>query len=80
MTTENAVVRRIRKYKNRKLYDLQSHEYITLGDVLSLYKEGTTLSITGPADEDITEEILFQSVIATKTKDPTFRKMVIDNA
>lgn len=69
----------IKKYKNRKLYDVQNHCYISLKDVYDRYNKGQCMTIQGSTGEDITETTVFQSIVSTRQNDGEFVKMVINN-
>jgi polyhydroxyalkanoate synthesis regulator protein len=78
-TTTGKTARAIRKYRNRKLYDLNEHTYVTLQQIYGYYNEGVEVKVTGPEEQDITQEVLFQSIIYTRMKDQQFLDMVLEN-
>ncbi len=54
-------VRHIRKYANRRLYDLQRSRYINRDDLRALIAEGETIQVTDDVSgEDITRSLLLQ--------------------
>lgn len=75
-----ATERQIRKYRNRKLYDQGTHTYITLSHVRELYRKGESLKILDYNDQDITENIIIQSVIQTSTDDAKLRDLLLKHA
>lgn len=70
----------IRKYRNRKLYDKESHTYITLGEVLKMYQDGQKLKIVDFDERDITEETIIQSVVQTGIGDQKLRDTILKYA
>jgi polyhydroxyalkanoate synthesis repressor PhaR len=54
----------IRRYPNRRFYDRQRRQYITLGDIEALVKSGKTVEVRDSrSDEDITRSILTQIIL-----------------
>ena len=59
-----AVVRVIKKYPNRRLYDTELSRYVTLADVRELVMHGIELQVVDTANsEDITRSILLQIML-----------------
>lgn len=57
-------MRRIKRYENRKLYDLESSSYVSLRDVASLVKEGETVKVVdNVTGEDITAQTLTNIIL-----------------
>jgi polyhydroxyalkanoate synthesis repressor PhaR len=56
--------RQIKRYPNRKLYDVQASAYVSLEDIARLIREGHTVQIVDNATgEDITAQTLTQVVL-----------------
>lgn len=56
--------RHIKKYGNRKLYDVSESRYIALSELRELIREGETLVITDSASgEDITSQVLTKAIV-----------------
>lgn len=54
-------MRRIKKYANRRLYDMGASKYVTLEDIKTLLIAGEQLCvIDATSDADITRAVLFQ--------------------
>ena len=70
----------IRKYKNRKLYDQKRHCYITLADVLDMFKKDVQFCVIDPEDQDITEDIIVQSVVNHSLSDDKLKKFLLQYA
>jgi len=59
----------IKRYKNRKLYNLSSSSYITLTDVSNMVKEGQdVLVIDSKTGEDLTQVTLAQVLLGEEKK------------
>jgi len=59
-----AVVRLIKKYPNRRLYDTQTSTYITLADVKQLVLENESFKVVdAKSSEDLTRSILLQIIL-----------------
>lgn len=57
-------VRKIKRYKNRKLYDTVNSAYINLSDLLVFIKNGEDiLVINSDTNTDITAEILLRAFV-----------------
>jgi len=57
-------VRKIKRYKNRKLYDILNSSYVNLGDLLGFVKNGEdVLIVNSDTNEDITAEFLLKAFI-----------------
>jgi polyhydroxyalkanoate synthesis repressor PhaR len=57
----------IKKYQNRRMYDVSSKEYITLSDLQSLICKGCDLKVIDvKTSNDITKQILIQSILEQK--------------
>lgn len=54
----------IKKYPNRRLYDTEASQYVTLDDLRELVKQGAELQvIDSKSKEDITRTILLQIIL-----------------
>lgn len=63
VVTKNTV-RKIKRYKNRKLYDTTSSSYINLSDLLGFIKKGEeVLVVNSDTNTDITAEILLRAFV-----------------
>jgi polyhydroxyalkanoate synthesis repressor PhaR len=59
-----AMARRIKRYNNRKLYDTESSEYVSLSDIAELVRSGETVKVVDNAtDEDLTAQTLTQIIL-----------------
>jgi polyhydroxyalkanoate synthesis repressor PhaR len=59
-----AVLRVLKKYPNRRLYDTQLSSYITLADVKRMVLEGTAFEVRdAKTGEDLTRAILLQIIL-----------------
>ena len=74
----------IRKYENRRLYDVTNSRYVNLGEVAQLLRDGHDVRVVDAAsDKDITRLILTQIIIEdAKTPDSAFpldllRQMIV---
>lgn len=79
MSESDGVVRIIKKYPNRRLYDTEVSRYITLAEIRELVLEGEAFRVIDKRDkEDITRSILLQ-VIAEQEEggDPIFTTEVL---
>lgn len=76
MTTNSLATRLIRKYRNRKFYDKQTHSYITLQDIYGYYSSGDSIQIMDAEDRDITEVTLLDAVITARKDDLRFREAI----
>lgn len=60
----NNQVRKIRKYQNRKLYDLSASSYVTLNKLADLLTKGESfLVLENGTEKDITTETLLQILV-----------------
>jgi len=58
------MARRIKRYDNRKLYDTETSEYVSLSDIAALVRQGTTVEVMDKATgEDITAQTLTQIIL-----------------
>jgi polyhydroxyalkanoate synthesis repressor PhaR len=56
--------RRIKRYDNRKLYDTEASEYVSLDDVAELVRSGETVEVVDNATgEDLTAQTLTQIIL-----------------
>lgn len=56
--------RRIKRYTNRKLYDTESSEYVSLSDIGELVRAGETVEVVDNATgEDLTAQTLTQIIL-----------------
>jgi polyhydroxyalkanoate synthesis repressor PhaR len=59
------MARTIRRYANRKLYDVKASRYVSLGDLLDLIRCGETITVRDVASgDDITCLVLAQVLLA----------------
>ncbi len=59
----------IKRYANRKMYDVVDSRYVSLADLAELIRSGETIRVTNKSgDEDYTSKIL-QQIILEQTKD-----------
>ncbi len=67
-------IRIIKKYPNRRIYDMQESRYITLGDVKKMIIENVDFKVVDAhSQKDITRNILLQIIIDQESeKDPLF--------
>lgn len=60
---DQTIVRKFRKYSNRKLYDLSSKKYTTLEDIFALVKTGQDVNVVlHGSGEDITAKTLVEAM------------------
>lgn len=58
------MARRIKRYDNRKLYDTETSEYVSLSDIADLVQSGETVEVVDNATgEDITAQTLTQIIL-----------------
>lgn len=58
------MARRIKRYSNRKLYDTEASEYVSLGDIAELVRSGETVKVVDNAtEEDLTAQTLTQIIL-----------------
>lgn len=58
------MARRIKRYDNRKLYDTETSEYVSLGDIAEFVRRGETVEVVDNATEqDITAQTLTQIIL-----------------
>lgn len=56
--------RRIKRYDNRKLYDTETSEYVSLSDIAGLVRNGETVEVVDNATgQDITAQTLTQIIL-----------------
>jgi polyhydroxyalkanoate synthesis repressor PhaR len=61
---EQPALRIIKKYPNRRLYDIQSSSYITLADVKAIVMRGEAFEVRDAKDShDLTRSILLQIIL-----------------
>ena len=69
-------VKVIKKYQNRKLYDVHSHCYVTLKEVFSFYQSGSDVQvICNKSKVDITKQVLIQAAVEFGDTNETFSKL-----
>jgi len=65
---EEAGLRVLKKYPNRRLYDTRTSSYITLADVKAMVLEGETFEVRdAKTSEDLTRSILLQIILEEET-------------
>ena len=65
---DEAAVRVLKKYPNRRLYDTQSSSYITLADVKQMVMGGESFVVRdAKTGEDLTRSILLQIILEEET-------------
>lgn len=58
------MARRIKRYNNRKLYDTEASEYVSLSDIAELVRSGETVQVVDNAtEEDLTAQTLTQIIL-----------------
>jgi polyhydroxyalkanoate synthesis repressor PhaR len=58
------MARRIKRYENRKLYDTETSEYVSLSDIADLVRSGETVEVVDNATgQDITAQTLTQIIL-----------------
>jgi len=58
------MARRIKRYSNRKLYDTDASEYVSLSDIAALVRSGETVEVVDNATgEDLTAQTLTQIIL-----------------
>lgn len=58
------MARHIKRYSNRKLYDTEASEYVSLGDIAELVRSGETVKVVDNAtEEDLTAQTLTQIIL-----------------
>lgn len=58
------MARRIKRYANRKLYDLEQSEYVSLGEIADLVRAGETVEVIDNATgRDLTAQTLTQVIL-----------------
>jgi len=58
------MARRIKRYANRKLYDTEASEYVSLSDIAALVRRGDTVEVVDNATgEDLTAQTLTQIIL-----------------
>lgn len=63
-TGGTTMARRIKRYDNRKLYDTESSEYVSLSDIADLVRGGETVKvIDNNTEEDLTAQTLTQIIL-----------------
>jgi polyhydroxyalkanoate synthesis repressor PhaR len=59
-----SMARRIKRYDNRKLYDTEASEYVSLTDIASLVRKGETVEVVdNGTGEDLTAQTLTQIIL-----------------
>lgn len=63
-TQEDTLVRLIKKYPNRRLYDTKTSAYVTLADIKQLVLDNETFqAVDAKTGEDITRAVLLQIIL-----------------
>lgn len=58
------MARRIKRYSNRKLYDTESSEYVSLSDIAELVRNGETVEVVdNSTGDDLTAQTLTQIIL-----------------
>lgn len=58
------MARRIKRYTNRKLYDTESSEYVSLSDIAEMVRRGETVKVVdNTTGEDLTAQTLTQIIL-----------------
>lgn len=64
LTVGSNMARRIKRYNNRKLYDTESSEYVSLSDIATLVRDGETVKVVdNTTGEDLTAQTLTQIIL-----------------
>lgn len=59
---------KIKKYANRRLYNMQTSSYITLEDISALVKEGVEFVVfDAKTEDDLTRQVLMQIILEQET-------------
>lgn len=67
MTEDSIII--IKKYANRRLYNMESSSYVTLEDLSQMVKEGVEFKvIDAKTEEDLTRTILTQIIVEEEAK------------
>lgn len=65
-------MRRIKKYANRRLYDMGASKYVSLEDVKVLFAKGETVCVVdAQSGADITRSVLFQILAEEESQGKT---------
>lgn len=66
-------MRRLTKYQNRKIYDLDESRYVTLHQLVNLIRNGEDIKATEKTTgADITSEVLAAVILAAEQDRPQF--------
>lgn len=58
------MARRIKRYNNRKLYDTDASDYVSLSDIAEMVRNGTTVEVVdNTSGEDLTAQTLTQIIL-----------------
>lgn len=58
------MARRIKRYDNRKLYDTEASQYVSLSDIADLVRDGATVEVIDNASgDDLTAQTLTQIIL-----------------
>ena len=75
------LLRQIKKYSNRRLYDTQSSSYINLEDLVNLVSKGESLVIKdAKTDEEISSAVLLQALMELPDAVSLFPSSLIQRA
>lgn len=71
----------IKKYPNRRLYDTETSQYVTLEDIRQLVRDGTEVQvIDSKTKEDITRTVLLQIILEQEESgDPMLTTKLLTN-
>ena len=80
-SSPSGVVRLIKKYPNRRLYDTHTSSYITLQEVKNMVIENATLRVVdAKTDEDLTRSIYLQIILEEESGGiPMFSELALAN-
>ena len=70
----------IKMYHNRKFFSLENHKYVTLTEILGMYREGEKLEVRNSQNEDITTDTIINSIVKSEHDKPRFRKHLLNYA
>jgi len=74
------VMRLIKRYDNRKLYDTETSKTVTLKDLATLIRDGEEIKVIDAADKDITNRVLAQIFLQenVETKQLVFSEFLLE--
>ncbi len=61
----------IKRYKNRRLYNTETKEYVSYEDLARIVREGVDIKVLDSSGEDVTKAVLIQVILEEEKKDKT---------